>query len=61
MNIAGAAIVAYFLKRTIHPFLDESRVDAMVTSLKGHRKHFLCHVQSHRLSCFLQNKKHKRK
>ena len=37
MNIAGAAIVAYFLKGSIHPFSDVGKVDAMVTVLAfGH-------------------------
>jgi hypothetical protein len=37
MNVAGVAIVAYFLKITIHTFPDIGRVDAMATILAfGH-------------------------
>jgi hypothetical protein len=37
MDIAVVAIVAYFLKLTIHPFSDVGRVDAMMTGLTfGH-------------------------
>jgi hypothetical protein len=35
MHIAGVAIVAYFLKRTIHPVPDMCRLDAIVTGYKG--------------------------
>jgi hypothetical protein len=33
MNVAGVAIVAYFLKRTIHTFPAIGRVDACMTVL----------------------------
>ena len=37
MNVAVVAIVAYLLKRTLNPFSNVGRVDAMVTSLAfGH-------------------------
>jgi len=37
MEITRVTEIAYFLKRTIHPFLDIGRVDAMVTILAfGH-------------------------
>jgi hypothetical protein len=41
MDVAGVAIVAYFLKRTIYSFSDVGRVDAMVTILAfGHNCNF---------------------